>query len=193
MLVNSNLEIFCVLFSILISSACGALNPIILMPGDGGSQLDAKLNKTNVVHYICEKTTTDFFNIWLNMELLAPFIIDCWIDNVKLTYNNVTRKTSNAEGVEIRVPGFGGTETVEWLDPSHASTGAYFKDIGNTLVTLGHTRNVTIKGAPYDFRKAPSKYDFASYKEFSRFQVSCDFQSLAAFCYNLKLTLPFNG
>lgn len=91
------------------------------------------------------------------MELLVPLVIDCWIDNIKLVYDNTTRKTFNPPGVDVRVPGFGGSETVEWLDPSHASTGAYFKDIGNTLVGLGHVRNITIKGAPYDFRKAPSK------------------------------------
>lgn len=131
---------------------------MIFIPGDGGAQLEAKLNKTNVVHYICEKTTSDYFNIWLNMELLVPLVIDCWVDNIKLVYDNVTRKTYNAPGVDVRVPGFGSSETVEWLDPSHASTGAYFKDIGNILVTLGHVRNISIKGAPYDFRKAPSKY-----------------------------------
>lgn len=133
------------------------LYPVVFVPGDGGAQLEAKLNKTNVVHYICEKTTSDYFNIWLNMELLVPLVIDCWVDNIKLVYDNVTRKTYNAPGVDIRVPGFGSSETVEWLDPSHASTGAYFKDIANTLVALGHVRNTTIKGAPYDFRKAPSK------------------------------------
>lgn len=153
-----NLKILCLIFfSLLPSSLCADLHPVILVPGDGGAQLEAKLNKTNVVHYICEKTTSDYFNIWLNMELLVPVVIDCWVDNIKLFYDNVTRKTYNAPGVDVRVPGFGSSETVEWLDPSHASTGAYFKDIGNVLVTLGHVRNITIKGAPYDFRKAPSK------------------------------------
>lgn len=154
-----NLKIVCLIFfSLLWTSLCADLHPVVLVPGDGGAQLEAKLNKTDVVHYICEKTTSDYFNIWLNMELLVPVVIDCWVDNIKLFYDNVTRKTYNAPGVDVRVPGFGSSETVEWLDPSHASTGAYFKDIGNLLVTLGHVRNVTIKGAPYDFRKAPSKY-----------------------------------
>lgn len=84
---------------------CYAINPVVFIPGDGGSQLDAKLNKTDAVHYICEKTTKDYFNIWLNMELLVPLVIDCWIDNIKLIYNNVTRTTSNPPGVDIRVPG----------------------------------------------------------------------------------------
>ncbi|XP_017778918.1 PREDICTED: group XV phospholipase A2-like [Nicrophorus vespilloides] len=141
----------------LIPACFGALNPIILVPGDGGSQLDAKINKTTTVHYICQKTTKDFYNIWLNMEQLVPLVIDCWVDNIKLVYNNVTRKTENMPGVETRVPGFGGSETVEWLDPSHASSGAYFKDIANMLVTVGYERNVSIKGAPFDFRKAPNE------------------------------------
>lgn len=136
------------------------MNPVVLIPGDGGAQLEARLNKSNVVHYICQKKTTDYFNIWLNMELLVPVVIDCWIDNIKLTYDNKTRTTKNPDGVDIRVPGWGGTETVEWLDPSHASTGSYYTDIATTLVGLGHVRNSTIKGAPYDFRKAPSESIF---------------------------------
>ncbi|GAB0093285.1 phospholipase A2 group XV [Sergentomyia squamirostris] len=132
-------------------------SPIVFIPGDGGSQVDAKLDKPEVVHYICQKHTNDFFNIWLNMELLVPLVIDCWIDNVKLYYDNVTRTTSNSPGVITRIPGWGHPETVEWLDPSHASAGAYFKDIGNALVSIGYERNVSIRGAPYDFRKAPNE------------------------------------
>lgn len=131
--------------------------PVIFVPGDGGSQVDAKLNKTDIVHYICDKTTKDFFNIWLNLELLVPLVIDCWVDNMKLVYDNVTRTTSNSPGVEIRIPGFGDPFTVEWLDPSKVSAGAYFKYIGNALVDLGYERNVSIRGAPYDFRKAPNE------------------------------------
>lgn len=52
---------------------------LFLVPGDGGSQVDAKLNKPSVVHYICEKQSSDYFNIWLNLELLVPIVIDCWV------------------------------------------------------------------------------------------------------------------
>lgn len=111
------------------------------------------------MHYYCEKTA-DFFNIWLNPKLLVPLVIDCWIDNVKLFYDNVTRTTSNTPGVTIRVPGFGRSEVVEWLDPSVTKSlaGAYFKDVANALATHGYLRNSTLRGAPYDFRKAPSKF-----------------------------------
>ncbi|XP_034946388.1 phospholipase A2 group XV-like [Chelonus insularis] len=132
-------------------------SPVIFIPGDGGSQVEAKLNKTTVPHYLCEKTS-DFFNIWLNLELLVPIIIDCFIDNMKLVYDNKTRTTSNTPGVEIRIPGWGDSFPVEYLDPSKASPGSYFKDIGNMLVNdLGYVRNFSLRGAPYDFRKAPDE------------------------------------
>lgn len=40
----------------------------IAVPGDGGSQLEAKLNKPAVVHYICAKRTNDYFEIWLDRK-----------------------------------------------------------------------------------------------------------------------------
>ncbi|XP_055386604.1 phospholipase A2 group XV-like [Condylostylus longicornis] len=134
------------------------LSPVIFVPGDGGSQVDARLDKPSVVHYICDKKTDNWFNIWLNMELLVPYVIDCFIDNVKLYYDNVTRTTHNAPGVELRIPGWGNSEVVEYIDPSKASKGAYFINIADGLVTaLGYERRRNLKGAPYDFRKAPNE------------------------------------
>ncbi|KAL4710278.1 hypothetical protein ACJJTC_003558 [Scirpophaga incertulas] len=133
------------------------LSPVILIPGDGGSQLEARLNKSSVIHYICAKTSADYFNIWLNLELLVPFVIDCWIDNTRLEYNNITRTTKNPPGVDIRVPGWGNPEPVEWLDPSHDKSGAYFNTIADALVKVGYVRNISIRGAPYDFRRAPNE------------------------------------
>lgn len=77
----------------------------------------------------------------------------------KLIYDNKTRTTQDMPGVTIRIPGFGRSDVVEWLDPSitRSLAGAYFKDIANALVAKGYDRNVTLRGAPFDFRKAPSK------------------------------------
>lgn len=93
------------------------------------------------------------------MELLTPIVIDCWIDNVLLTYDNETRTTSNQPGVEIRIPGWGDPDTVEFLDPGdkYLSVTYYFKYIGDALVQNGYIRNVSIRGAPYDFRKGPNE------------------------------------
>lgn len=121
--------------------------------------MEARLSKPDSVHYYCEKNA-DYFNIWLNPKLLVPLVIDCWIDNIRLIYDPVTRKTANPQGVDIRIPGWGQSEVVEWLDPSitRSLAGAYFKDVANLLVNRGWVRNVTLRGAPYDFRRAPSRF-----------------------------------
>ncbi|XP_035211136.1 phospholipase A2 group XV-like [Stegodyphus dumicola] len=132
-------------------------SPVILVPGDGGNQLEAKLDKPEIVHYFCNRKTENYFSLWLNLELLVPYVIDCWIDNMRMVYDNETRTTSNSPGVDIRVPGFGNTTSVDWLDPSEISPSSYFVNIIDILVTQGYTRDVDIRGAPYDFRKAPNE------------------------------------
>lgn len=96
------------------------------------------------------------------------------IDNVRLIYNFTSRTTTNSPGVTIRVPGFGNTTSVEFLDPSEASPGHYFNHIVTTsLLPLGYVRNETVKGVPYDFRKAPNELH----------QFFLDFQALVESTY----------
>lgn len=75
---------------------------------------------------------------------------------MKLIYDNNTRTTHNAPGVDIRVPGFGNSSVVEYIDPSKISAGGYFYQIAAALASIGYVRDLSIRGAPYDFRKAPS-------------------------------------
>lgn len=151
------------IFSIMISATICAtkgkpLHPIVLVPGYGGSQLKGKLTgKPETVHYWCARQTDDFFDLWLNLELFLPTVIDCWVDNMKLVYNRTTNKTSSMPGVLVEVPGFRNTSTIEWLDTSKASEGRYFTDIVEALLPFGYHRGKNIVGAPYDWRQAPNE------------------------------------
>uniref|UniRef100_A0A8C5PHN7 Group XV phospholipase A2 n=1 Tax=Leptobrachium leishanense TaxID=445787 RepID=A0A8C5PHN7_9ANUR len=127
------------------------------VPGDLGNQLEAKLDKPSVVHYMCSKKTNYYFTLWLNLELLLPLVIDCWIDNIRLDYNITSRTTVPPEGVDIRVPGFGQTYPLEFLDPSKRNVGIYFFTLVETMINWGYIRDKNVRGAPYDWRKAPNE------------------------------------
>ncbi|KAI6216616.1 hypothetical protein M3Y95_01268200 [Aphelenchoides besseyi] len=133
-------------------------NPVILVPGDGGSRLIANLTgKPEVVHYLCDRVTKDYFDLWLNLESFVPLAIDCWTDNMKLIFDNTTKRSTDAPGVDVKIPYFGGTSGVEWLDPSQRSPGRYFQPIVDALVSWGYTRSKNVVGAPYDWRRSPAE------------------------------------
>ena len=74
-------------------------------------------------------------------------------------YNESTGEYSSAPGVETRVPGFGGTSSVEYLDPNTKwfSVTNYFHNMVQHFVGKGYTRGKDIVGAPYDWRYSPSE------------------------------------
>ncbi|XP_075044917.1 LOW QUALITY PROTEIN: lysosomal phospholipase A and acyltransferase [Mixophyes fleayi] len=140
-----------------INGGCTPGPPVVLVPGDLGNQLEAKLNKPSVVHYMCSKKTDYYFTLWLNLELLVALVIDCWIDNISLNPPTPPSSPASPAGVAVRVPGFGQTTSLEFLDPSKRSVGIYFYTLVQTMVDWGYTRDANIRGAPYDWRKAPNE------------------------------------
>ncbi|XP_055002284.1 phospholipase A2 group XV isoform X4 [Sorex araneus] len=148
--------LLCLLLLAAPTLSAGRPPPVVLVPGDLGNQLEAKLDKPSVVHYLCSKKTDSYFTLWLNLELLLPVIIDCWIDNIRLVYNRTSRTTHFPEGVDVQVPGFGETFSLEFLDPSKRSVGSYFHTMVESLVGWGYTRGEDVRGAPYDWRRAPT-------------------------------------
>nr|XP_008122908.1 PREDICTED: LOW QUALITY PROTEIN: phosphatidylcholine-sterol acyltransferase [Anolis carolinensis] len=131
--------------------------PVILVPGCLGNQLEAKLDKPDVVNWMCYRKTDDYFTIWLNLNMFLPVGVDCWIDNTRVVYNRTTRRVSNAPGVHIRVPGFGKTSSVEYLDKSKLA--GYLHTLVQHLVNNGYVRDQTVRAAPYDWRIGPNQQD----------------------------------
>lgn len=143
------------------------LHPIVLIPGDGGSQILAKINKTEYVHYFCATQTQDWFYLWLDPTQILPYVIDCWVDNMKLLYDNKTRTTRNNHGVHLKIPDFGNTTSVEYLDVGKSSYALYFGNMVDALIDMGYERKKSIFAAPYDFRKAANEQEewFKTFKK----------------------------
>lgn len=108
-------------------STCQAgsnLHPLILVPGSGGNQLEARLTseykptspwcgRWNPIH----KDKEGWFRLWFDLSvLLAPFT-SCFADRMTLYYDQDVDDYHNAPGVETRVSGFGSTESLLYLDP----------------------------------------------------------------------------
>lgn len=81
---------------------------------------------------------------------------------MKLSYDNITRKTKNTPGVEFKLPEWGRIEDMEWVDTTpiidRYDFGAYFHHISDALTNRSYVRGDTLFGAPYDFRRGPSEY-----------------------------------
>ena len=75
----------------------------------------------------------------------------------RLVYDESTKTMKNAPGVETRVPGFGNTSSIEYLDTDNLIK--YFVPMVDKLVSWGYQRGVTVRAAPYDFRYGPGKHD----------------------------------
>ena len=131
--------------------------PIVSILGDGGSQLEARLNKTDVPHYICGKES-GWFDLWLNIHLLAPGKTDCLFNNFSLHYENKFQTTYNTQGVEIRPTNFGTVDSVSYLDIYRLPGTDYFHNIIATrMKNNNYVPNIDMVGAVYDFRKAPNE------------------------------------
>uniref|UniRef100_A0A1I8IMT1 Lecithin-cholesterol acyltransferase-like 1 n=1 Tax=Macrostomum lignano TaxID=282301 RepID=A0A1I8IMT1_9PLAT len=140
------------------ASGAAAFNtPVILVPGDGGNQLWANLNGANN-HWYCERNTDKPVMAWLDLINLAYPAVHCLAYKLEMKFDPNTGRSRDNDGVSIVVPGFGETETVEWLsDVKIEQTGYYNKLVDHLVNKLGYRRGVDIVGAPFDFRRAPNE------------------------------------
>ena len=66
-----------------VAATNGFLHPVIMIPGDGGSRIEARLNKTRGPSSVCY-WTSDWFELWLNLYYFLPKTFDCLVDNMRL-------------------------------------------------------------------------------------------------------------
>ncbi|XP_009625762.1 lecithin-cholesterol acyltransferase-like 1 [Nicotiana tomentosiformis] len=135
------------------------LHPLILVPGAGGNQFEARLTKeykpTSLVcnrWYPLKKDFEGWFRIWFDPSvLLAPFT-KCFNQRMKLYYDTDLDDYYNAPGVQTRVRHFGSTTSLLYLDPNLKKITEYMAPLVNALQQLGYRDGRNLFGAPYDFR-----------------------------------------
>lgn len=82
-------------------AAAEALHPLIFTGGVGASMLQADLNKTSSPHWYCD-TQYNGYDLWLYYTNLAPLKADCWLDNMRLRWQNGKMKDA---GIKIQLVG----------------------------------------------------------------------------------------
>ncbi|GLT93617.1 hypothetical protein SLE2022_114000 [Rubroshorea leprosula] len=142
-----------------ICQANSSLHPLILVPGNGGNQLEARITAgykplspfCNRWYPIC-KDEEGWFRLWFDSSvLIAPFT-KCFAQRMMLSYDPVLDDYFNAPGLETRVPFFGSTESLLYLDPNLKHVTAYMAPLVESLEQIGYVNGETLFGAPYDFR-----------------------------------------
>ncbi|CAA7404297.1 unnamed protein product [Spirodela intermedia] len=142
--------------------AAGNLHPLVLIPGDGGNQLEARITKDyKPSSLVCKWWTRQpaaeggggWYRLWFDpLIILSPFT-RCFAERIALRYHPELDDYRNAPGVETRVPGFGSTEALRYLDPSLRHLTDYMGTLVKSLEEeIGYEEGKSLFGAPYDFR-----------------------------------------
>eukprot|EP01130_Rhizamoeba_saxonica_P002225 TRINITY_DN12073_c0_g1_i1.p1 TRINITY_DN12073_c0_g1~~TRINITY_DN12073_c0_g1_i1.p1 ORF type:complete len:462 (-),score=112.27 TRINITY_DN12073_c0_g1_i1:26-1390(-) len=127
------------------------LEPIIFVPGLGGSGIQAKLERNDVPAWYCFKTW-DWFGLWVS--LYEVFAQECWLDNMVLNYNESENTYSNNLGVATKPHDFGGLKGIDYLDHTVDMFGltAVFADFIKHYESVGYKPGKNLFGAPFDWR-----------------------------------------
>ncbi|KAL1187588.1 Lecithin-cholesterol acyltransferase-like 1 [Cardamine amara subsp. amara] len=147
-----------------ITSMCQAIGnvyPLIMVPGNGGNQLEARLDRdykpTSVwcSSWLCpiRKKSGGWFRLWFDAAVLLSPFTRCFNDRMMLYYDADLDDYQNAPGVQTRVPHFGSTKSLLYLDPRLRDATSYMEHLVKALERgCGYVNDQTILGAPYDFR-----------------------------------------
>lgn len=136
--------------------AKSTLSPVILMPGYGGSKLEARWDPAYNAEGSCERST-DWMTIWVNYKQFYRSALHCLIYTMELEFDENTGASKNKVGLEVRVKDPDRIANIEYLTDHTFMGYDYFATLVNRLVSMGYKRDVNLRGAPYDFRRAPNE------------------------------------
>lgn len=106
-------------------ASAAPLHPIVLIPGAGGNQLEARLTEAYKPSsllcnrwYPLKKDPDGWFRLWFDPTVLLRPFTKCFNQRMKIFYDPLLDDYHNAPGIETRVPFFGSTQALLYLDPS---------------------------------------------------------------------------
>ncbi|XP_054789940.1 lecithin-cholesterol acyltransferase-like 1 [Prosopis cineraria] len=147
---------------VMLQIVCGSsntLHPLILIPGAGGNQLEARLTgdykPTSLLcdrWYPLHKDHDGWFRMWFDPSVLLPPFTHYFAHRMTLHFEPHLDDYFNAPGVQTRVPQFGSTRSLLYLDPYLKHVSAYMAPLVDALEEVGYVEGETLFGAPYDFR-----------------------------------------
>ncbi|CAA6667465.1 unnamed protein product [Spirodela intermedia] len=131
-------------------SPTGNLHPLVLIPGDG--------EPAGGPYYKDYKPSSLVCKWWTRQPAAEGGGGGTVSGSTPSSFSPFTRcfsstTTGNAPGVETRVPGFGSTEALRYLDPSLRHLTDYMGTLVKSLEEeIGYEEGKSSLGAPYDFR-----------------------------------------
>ncbi|XP_027093097.2 lecithin-cholesterol acyltransferase-like 1 [Coffea eugenioides] len=135
------------------------LHPLILVPGTGGNQLEARLTAEYKPPslfcnrwYPLKKDKNGWFRLWFDLSIILSPFTRCFADRMMLNYDPYLDDYYNAPGVETRVPNFGSIQSLLYLNPHLKHITAYMEPLARSLEQIGYVDGENLFGAPYDFR-----------------------------------------
>ncbi|KAJ0981821.1 hypothetical protein J5N97_010076 [Dioscorea zingiberensis] len=150
------------LFMVAIPCLCQAttgadLHPVVLVPGSGGNQIEARLtSEYKPSSLVCALSALrpkgSWFRLWFQPSVIVAPLTQCFAERMMLYYDDELDDYHNAPGVETRVPFFGSTEGLMYLDPHLKHITEYMATLVNSMERIGYESGNNLFGAPYDFR-----------------------------------------
>lgn len=137
----------------LLAVVSAAVEPIIFVPGLGGSVLEGNIfDKTPFRD--CNTNSSGWFTLWFS-EIQTLLRTECFLDNIELHLDD-DGHVIDAPGINIRPKDFGGMNGVRFAnsgsnDPVPAP---YLDTFTRALVAIGYEVDVSLRAATYDFRTA---------------------------------------
>ncbi|KAL8581133.1 hypothetical protein ACOMHN_033581 [Nucella lapillus] len=138
---------------LLVLAVGSAKNPVLLVPGLGGSMLFADGS-----NFYCDIPAS---YIWVDVSFIY-WHTDCFVEAIRLYYDNTTRTTHNAPKIDVYSDQVGSTLTISNLDPLGLVFSLflqYYAPMIDMLNSAGYDTN-NLRGAAYDFRKAPNEMGY---------------------------------